>query len=425
MCFSCGRHGHIARDCEARRKPTIQKEQRSAVENPVARRKEAAWIPLATTRENKELCIRAEVQGTSYEFIIDTGADVCLVQPYVGDEPTKEIRDAVRGINGQELEIEGTGQLGVLIGDKCYTYDFVVALFSIKKDGIIGLDLLRALGARIDIASGETDLDGQEIKLTNLPPCGRKVNRRQSTVRRTGPRLLESTEEKVEGTTETTTEARRPVIEAVKEASAKPSRTESPVEDGQVEGFHKWQAVLPQTVHLEHRTLLITGAKITNLQRRATPKSSTEGLIHAEPVEIPLRGIYAARTVSNTFAISALVEHEQRKTRVQPKEFADSNIKRQNMNETVYCTAQLVNTSIERITLQAGMRIADVYNVTGADLIDGVTETDVNNDLRVLRADQYPRQLGPKVREQSARAPKVARRKLSQVRREQHTRHDK
>ncbi|PNF21981.1 hypothetical protein B7P43_G17812, partial [Cryptotermes secundus] len=28
-CFSCGRHGHIARDCEARRRPTTRKEQHS------------------------------------------------------------------------------------------------------------------------------------------------------------------------------------------------------------------------------------------------------------------------------------------------------------------------------------------------------------------------------------------------------------
>jgi hypothetical protein len=77
---------------------------------------------------------------------------------------------------------------------------------------------------------------------------------------------LENTEEKVEATTETTIEARRPMVEAVKEASAEPSRTESPVEDGQVEGFHQWQAVLLQTVHLEPRTLLITRAMITDLQ---------------------------------------------------------------------------------------------------------------------------------------------------------------
>jgi hypothetical protein len=83
----------------------------------------------------------------------------------------KEIWDAARGITEQELKTEGTRQLEVLIGDKCYTHDFVVAPFSIKKDRIIGLDLLRALGARTDIASWEIDLDSKKIKLTNLPPC--------------------------------------------------------------------------------------------------------------------------------------------------------------------------------------------------------------------------------------------------------------
>jgi hypothetical protein len=103
--------GHVLRvrsarpqrkDCEARPKPTTKREQRSqtnsANENPVTHRKEATWIPLATAREGRELCIGVEIQSTSYEFIIDTGADVCLVQPYVEDEPTKEIGDAVNGI---------------------------------------------------------------------------------------------------------------------------------------------------------------------------------------------------------------------------------------------------------------------------------------------------------------------------------------
>jgi hypothetical protein len=54
--------------------------------------------PTRDGARGKELCIGVEIQGTSYEFIIDTGADVCLVQPYVEDEPMKEIGDAVKGI---------------------------------------------------------------------------------------------------------------------------------------------------------------------------------------------------------------------------------------------------------------------------------------------------------------------------------------
>jgi hypothetical protein len=98
----------------------------------------------------------------------------------------------------------------------------VVAPFPVKKDGIIGLDLLRALGARIDIAAEE--IDGQKIKLANHPSGGRKVNAQQSRVCRTEPRLSKSTEEGVGITTKKITELRRPVVEVVKEAPAKPSR---------------------------------------------------------------------------------------------------------------------------------------------------------------------------------------------------------
>jgi predicted aspartyl protease len=104
-----------------------------------------------------------EIQGTNYEFIIDTGADVCLVQPYVGDEPTEEMRDAVRGITGQELEIEGSRQLDFIIGIRSYSHNFVVAPFSMKKDGIIGLNLLNKLNASINIPAREINLDGQQL----------------------------------------------------------------------------------------------------------------------------------------------------------------------------------------------------------------------------------------------------------------------
>ena len=95
------------------------------------------------------------------------GADVSLIQPYVGDEPTEELGDAVRGITGQELEIEGTRQIDIVFGNKQYTHSFVDAPLAVKKDGIVGLDLLRKLGTYIDIARGQIILDDQMIPLTN------------------------------------------------------------------------------------------------------------------------------------------------------------------------------------------------------------------------------------------------------------------
>ena len=71
-----------------------------------------------------------------------------------------------------------------MIGDRSYAHEFVVAPFPIKKDGIMGLDLLRVLRANIDVAAGEITLDGQKIRLPNHP-LGWKKNVRQLTVCRT------------------------------------------------------------------------------------------------------------------------------------------------------------------------------------------------------------------------------------------------
>jgi hypothetical protein len=118
--------------------------------------------------------------------------------------------------------------------------------------------------------------------------------------------------------------------------------------------LHQWQAVLPQTVYLEPRMLVITRAKIVDPQRKAAPKSSFEGLVHAEPIEIPLRGIYTACTISSVFTSSALVDSEHRNTRARSKGLADDSSKGQSPKETVYLTTELINTSGEQITLQAG-----------------------------------------------------------------------
>jgi hypothetical protein len=94
-------------------------------------------------RKDTELTIRLQIQEGNYEFIIDAGADICLVQPYVGDEHTEEMKDAVRGVTGQELDIQGLRRLRFTIGNRQYDHDYAVASFPIQKDGIIGLHLLK------------------------------------------------------------------------------------------------------------------------------------------------------------------------------------------------------------------------------------------------------------------------------------------
>jgi hypothetical protein len=121
----------------------------------------------------------------------------------------------------------------------------------------------------------------------------------------------------------------------------------------------------------------------------ATPANSRHcGRVYTHPVEIPLRGVYTARTVSSIFTSSALIDHEKRKTGLRSKQLADNSIVGQGPNEAIYCTAQLINTSRERITLHAGTQVADIYDIEEIDLIDDVTESDVTNVPKVLKADR-------------------------------------
>jgi hypothetical protein len=86
---------------------------------------------------------------------------------------------------------------------------------------------------------------------------------------------------------------------AGKEVPVGPSRTEGPTKTGQLGEQDKWHAVLPQAIHLEPRTLLVVRAKVTDPQKKKTaPKSAITGWAHAELTELPLQGVYAARTIS-------------------------------------------------------------------------------------------------------------------------------
>jgi hypothetical protein len=154
----------------------------------------------------------------------------------MGDEPTEEMRDAVRGITGQELEIEGSRRLDFIIGIRSYSHNFVVAPFSMKKDGIIGLDLLNKLNASINIPAREINLDGHTIKLKNHQQDRvKRVSQRQPRVCKMDPRQRENKYERVEAITESNRGSQRPVTERVEETPTKPSRAESLAESEQVE----------------------------------------------------------------------------------------------------------------------------------------------------------------------------------------------
>jgi hypothetical protein len=146
--------------------------------------------------------------------------------------------------------------------------------------------------------------------------------------------------------------------------------------------------------------VLVTRAKITDSRRTNIQKSRIKGWAYAEPTEIFVRGVYVAHTVSKIFTSSELVDVTPQAVYTQPKECADKDRAGQGTKETVYCTAQLINTSGERIELQAGTKLADVYDAGKDDVIDDDETSREDEALRVLKTDRCSSQANPIAREQ-------------------------
>jgi hypothetical protein len=97
--------------------------------------------------------------------MLESGAEISLIQPYVGDQPVNPTHHMVRGITGDLLRAEGFCEVQFKIGSQCYTHSFVVAPFPIERDGVLGLDWMRSMRVKIDLAHDQLQVAGERIPL--------------------------------------------------------------------------------------------------------------------------------------------------------------------------------------------------------------------------------------------------------------------
>jgi hypothetical protein len=97
--------------------------------------------------------------------MLDSGAEISLIQHYVGDQPVEHTHQMVRGITGDLLRAEGPCEVQFKIGSRCYTHSFVVVPFPIERDGVLGLDWMRSMCVKIDLAHDQLEVEGEKIPL--------------------------------------------------------------------------------------------------------------------------------------------------------------------------------------------------------------------------------------------------------------------
>jgi hypothetical protein len=102
-----------------------------------------------------------------FSFCVDAGAKLSVV----GEGWDGRVECRVRGITGNILKAEGYRSKRFQIGRQSYRHNYIIAPFPMKRDGIIGLDLQRSMGARLDLVTNRPLVAREEFPLGDARLC--------------------------------------------------------------------------------------------------------------------------------------------------------------------------------------------------------------------------------------------------------------
>ncbi|KRX98944.1 Retroviral-like aspartic protease 1 [Trichinella pseudospiralis] len=171
-CWNCGRGGHYRRSCPL---ANAQRPRRSP--NRETNRVRTLFIKTqgvvlsVNTKWAAEL--PGKVNGRSVRFLVDTGAAVSVIREsevnMVGNVRTN--RHGSRQIvaaNGECLEIVGTAELDIKLGDKFLARHSMIVARNLSHPCLLGTDFLRPRKALIDLGDGRIKLDRIWLNLESL-----------------------------------------------------------------------------------------------------------------------------------------------------------------------------------------------------------------------------------------------------------------
>jgi hypothetical protein len=102
-----------------------------------------------------ELVLAVYIGGEECLFIVDTGAMVSLIQPWISKAQVRTFDVQARGVTGTKLDILGEQEIELRSkgnnGDVTVVHTFVVSPLQHCSSGILGMDFLQRVGAEISL----------------------------------------------------------------------------------------------------------------------------------------------------------------------------------------------------------------------------------------------------------------------------------
>lgn len=254
------------------------------------------------------LSIDLEIDGDQYQFLIDTGASVSVIKPGIGEgKRTNPIEFTVRGITGTEIETNGSRMLEFRLGRRIYQHRFVIASVQMEYSGILGLDALRSLQARIDLVDNHMLVGHDQFpfvkvrlrshysqgackteKVASNDGPGQSVrserNSRRTLPAPTSPEFEDFTNPDLSA--QTTQEGRTRLREVAREGGV--------------------QAVLACCTTIPPRSMAIVKTNLVTEGRERMRKLEFPESVVLEPEEIYVKGVYSGRALSEVNSSSEI-----------------------------------------------------------------------------------------------------------------------
>jgi len=116
-----------------------------------------------------ELLLEIDIEGKCHLVLVDSGASLSAMKPGISSSELQHTQTAAKGITGNKLKTTETQFITFRVGSKTFNHEFLIAPLDVEYSGILGVDILKRMEAKVDLRTsipvlGRTNhrLSGQE-----------------------------------------------------------------------------------------------------------------------------------------------------------------------------------------------------------------------------------------------------------------------